>query len=182
MNTLDKCAAGAGGGPLSREQKKRVCLAARAGWERCGRPGFADQGADLPAEIRLSEREAFDLWRQGVQSKATGISHLTCMPNREFPRLMQAFADLAGKEDESERWARRGLGDPQRQALAVLRREFARVRDVIEDPQQYVASIARSKFKSVDVEGLNAKQVWSLVFDLRRGAQKRRQHVQGVPF
>lgn len=176
-----RAVAGGAGAPLDNLQKRRVCMLAREAWERVGRPGFADQAADTPAEIRLSEREAFDLWRHDQQRAAAGTEHLTCAQNRAYPHMMAHFARLAGREQDADYWAGRTVGDDQRQALAKLRSEQAAARDVIDNPAGYVAAICHSKYKTHDVQTLSPKQVWTLVFDLRRGAQKRRARA-GLPF
>ena len=174
---------GAAGGPLSREQKKRVCMLARTAWDRLGTPGWnAAEQAGVPAELRLSQREAFDLWRHNEQAQASGAAHLTCAENRLFPLLMAHFAELAGKPREEKYWAQRAAGDPQRQALFALRRALHQAKGAIEQPEAYCLAIAHSKFKTHDLESLSPRQLWVLVFDMRRAAQKRRGHVAGVPF
>ena len=178
----ERAQSGAAGAPLSAEQKRRACMLAREAWERQGRPGYSDQAGDLPAEIRLTETEAFTTWRQDEQGRGTGCRHLTCMEQRFFPHVMAHFAGLDGRERDAEYWRGRTVGDQQRQALAKLRSEEAAARDVIEDPHEYVCAIARCKYKTMDIESLSPRAIWTLVFDLRRGAQHRRKHVEGVPF
>lgn len=177
---LERAIDGAAGGPLSSEQKKRVVLLARRAWVEAGRPGFADQAEDLPEVFRLSEREAFDLWRHDEQQRATGMARLTCSENRCYPYYMAHFARLAGIEQTARHWEGRTVGDPRRIALMKLGRECDGARDVIENPAAYVAAIARSKFKTTDVESLGDKALWTLVFDVRRGAQKRRAKKEGA--
>jgi len=174
--------AGAVGGPLSREQKKRACMLARKAWDKAGRPGYDNQAEGLPREMRLTQREALDVWRQDEQRKATGCLHLTCAENRMYPRIMAHFARLAGIAVDARYWEGRTIGDASRIALAKLRSEIGKARDVIDAPESYVATIARSKYKTADWQGLSEKQLWTLVFDIRRGVQKRRAQVSDVPF
>ena len=174
--TLDRCADGGSGAPLSREQKRRVCMLARRAWERLGRPGFADQAEDLPAAVRLTASEAFDVWRQDEQATASGCAHLTCAENRLYPELMGHFSGLAGLDRQADYWSGRAVGDTHRRAMWALRREYSRVGDVIDHPEAYVGQIAQARYKTRDLERLSEKQIWGLVFDLRRAAQRRRRH------
>jgi len=182
MNSVDKCVAGAGGAPLTKKQKQEICIVAREAWEKLGRPGFDDQAEGLPPEIRMKKTEAYTLWRRDEQRKAGGSANLTCSSNGQFARLMEHFCRLAGRKQSMAHWSGRKVGDAQRQAMARLRRECDKARDVIEEPEAYVASIARSKYKTPAIEDLSPRQVTVLTFDLRRGAQKRRAKAEGVPF
>jgi len=170
----DMAARGAALGPLTRLQKTRVCVLARRAWLGLGRPGYADQAPNLPDWMRLTEQEAFTLWRQAEQRKAVGVSHLTAASNRDYPELMAHFARLAGQEAGARRWELRAVGDEHRMALAKLRQEMDRERDTIERPEEYVGRIAICKFKTNDFRALSPRQIWTLVFDLRRAAQRRR--------
>jgi hypothetical protein len=173
----------AAGQPLSNRQKQDICRLARAAWDAQGRPGFADQDPAAPAEIRLSQTEAFELWRHDQQRSATGCPHLTGIQNRDFPHVMARFANLAGRQRDADYWLGRTVGDPQRQALAKLAAVKREVAHVIADADAYVAAIARSRFNTTDLASLSPKQLWGLIFDLRRGAQRKRAaQQQGVPF
>jgi hypothetical protein len=171
---IARAQAGLGGSPLSKDQKKRVVLAALAAWKHLSSPGFADQPAGIPPAMLLSEREAFDLWRQDEQARTTGKLHLTTSASRMFPALMAHFARLAGDDKGFAYWSARVIGDPHRCVLAKLRHEMAAAQDVIARPVEYIASIARCKFKTTEVDALSDRQIWVLIFDLRRAAQKRR--------
>jgi hypothetical protein len=60
-------------------------------------------------------------------------------------------------------------------ALHKLHAELANASDVIKRPHDYVAKIAAARFKTSLIEtDLAANQIWNLVFDIRRAAQKRR--------
>ena len=141
--TVQQCQAGAAGGALSNEQKKRVVLLARAAWAKLGKPGFADQAADVPAEIRLKEAEAFDLWRHTEQRKAAGTAHLTCAENRSYPSYMSHFARLAGQDQNAAHWVDRQIGDPQRQAQSVLERELKAAETRTPTPPRSAAASSR---------------------------------------
>jgi hypothetical protein len=60
-------------------------------------------------------------------------------------------------------------------ALHKLHAELASAADVIKRPHDYVAAIAAARFKTSLIEtDLAANQIWNLVFDIRRAAQRRR--------
>lgn len=162
--------------PLTKQQKGVVCRLAAQAWEHQGRPGFADQVADLPDCLKLSKQEASELWRQEQTKKACGVSSLRCAGQGDFCLIMAQFSGLAGRMDQAEYWLGREVGNPERQAIAKLERELAAARDVIEDPESYIRHIARSKFSEDDFARLNEKQLWTLVFDIRRGAAGRRKN------
>lgn len=173
-NPIDRAMMGAAGAPLSPEQKRDVARLARRAWDLAGQPGYADQAADVPAELRLSATEAFKLWRHDQARKGCGLASLRACTQKEFPALMAWFGHLCGWRNGERRWMAAQAGDGARRALAVLRREMAAAAGTIERPAEYVGAIARCKFKTADLETLSERQVWVLVFDIRRAGQARR--------
>jgi hypothetical protein len=171
----------AAGAPLSDEQKRDICMLARRVWDKLGQPGFADQSATLPPETRLSAAEAFTLWRQAQQRAAVGHAHLTACTQRDFPTIFARLLRLGGTGGLADRWAARSVGDPVRQARHLLERELARAQDVIDRPPEYVASIAKARFGTTDLAALSARNLWNLIYDLRRAAQRRRARSAGKP-
>jgi hypothetical protein len=174
VNALDRSVAGAAGAPLSNVQKRNVVLAARHAWETEGMPHFDRAAFEAGDPVALSQDEAAELWRHEEQQKACGRKHLTACAQRDYPGLLSHFLRAAGMEAAANAWAERAAFDPARQARAKLEATFREVADAIERPADYAAAIARSKFKTVDLGTLTARQVWVLVFDLRRAAQHRR--------
>ncbi len=171
----DAAIRGAASAALDRRQKGRVCAAAARAWAAAGRPGFADQAQDTPPTLRLKEREAFDLWRQDEQRKAIGRLHLTAATQGDYDALLAHFNALAGAGRAADYWTRREVGDDARRARWRLESlELKDAADAIERPEAYVASIAQSRFRTADLHALSAKQVWTLIFDLRRAAARRR--------
>ena len=67
----------------------------------------------------------------------------------------------------------RAATDSLRQAMAKLRMELDRARDIIDNPEAYVATIARCRFKCPTID-LSEKQIWMLIFDIWRNASRRR--------
>ena len=166
---IDRAIAGAAGAPLSREQKGKIAMLSRKAWERFGRPGAAPGVTGGKAAA-----EAFRAWRLMQDGEACGKGSLRAATNADYPLLKAHFLRMLGYTATADRMATRAAMDPSQQALAKLRHEMEGAQDVIERPAQYIAAIARCKFKTTDLESLSAKQLWVLVFDIRRSAQKRR--------
>lgn len=163
---------------LSREQKAKVCQMAQQAWERLGRPLFDDQG-DTPDCLRLSKSLAFETWRQLEQERVTGKSSLRQMGQGEFCRLMAHFAQLAEDYDAAQFWGERAESDGKRRALWHLEREMRRCGPALGHAERYVCSIAEDRFGTTDLSQLGEKQVWTLVFDLRRAAARKRRNGGG---
>ena len=166
---------GGRGARLSREQKAKVCQMAQRAWERLGRPFFDDQG-DTPECLRLSKSMGFEVWRQEEQERVTGKRSLKDMGQGEFCLVMAHFAQIAEEYDAAEFWGRRAQSDGKRRALWALRREMERSDAALGHAQRYVCAIAEDRFGTTDLAQLGEKQVWTLVFDLRRAAARKRRN------
>ena len=59
------------------------------------------------------------------------------------------------------------------------RRELFAARRQLADPTRYAETIARSKYKT-GLSGLSAKQVWTIIFDLRRSVWARKKKAAGT--
>lgn len=161
---------------LDKVQRQKLAVMAADAWVAQGRPGFIPGGD-------VKRMAAFDSWRHQVAIGVVGRESFRVMTQGDYAPLMAEFARRAGKEVASEYWAKRGATEPARQAAYILRREMNRVRDVIADPDRYTATIALAKFKTADLGELSERQLWTLVFDLRRGAQRKRKELaHAVPF
>jgi len=163
---------GAAGAPLTNKQKRVIAMLARKAWEHYGRPGATTGNATA----------AFEAWRHMQDGEACGKQSLRAAVNGDYLALKAHYLMILGQTERAETLQARSACEPERWARAKLRQECREVADVIERPLAYVASIARCKFKTADLESLSRRQVWTLIFDIRRAAQKRRQHVEGVPF
>lgn len=178
--TPQRAVSGAAGARLSNEQKAAIAQLARRAWERAGRPGYADQAPDTPPALRLSQTAALTIWRQNQQRQACGQLHLTAAGQGDYARIIAHLSQLAGDSVAATRWAERAATEPHRQAIAALTTTGQKVENVIPAPLDYARSIARDRFRSTDIESLSPKQIWTLVFDLRRAAAKRR--ADALPF
>ena len=179
-NRQAKAIEGAACAPLSREQKRNICMLASKAWENQGRP-YYDPTMD-PA-YALSKSAAEELFRHEEQQRLVGRKHLTACGQADYFLLKAHFARMAGLEGAAEAAEDRIPGDDARRANAVLRRELAAARSQIADPRRYAETIARSKYKA-GIETLTAKQVWTIVFDVRRAvsARKKKASQPETPF
>ena len=161
---------GAAAAALSRAQKRNICMMAERAWQAQGCP-FWEPRQD-PA-VRLARTSALELWRHLEQEHLTGRKHLTQCGQGDYELLLAHFARLAGALREAAAAESRVSGDDVRRARAVLRSELAAARRQIADPRRYVEAIAASKYKA-GLDNLTAKQLWTIIFDLRRSVWARK--------
>lgn len=165
--------AGGSAAGLSREQKSKVCQMAHEAWERLGRPMFEDE--EMPEDMRMGKSLSFETWRQLEQERATGKRSLRQMGQGDFCLAMAHFAQLAEDFDAAQFWGERARSDGKRRALWQLERELEQAGGALGHAQRYAAAVAVDKFGTADFSQLDEKQVWELVFTVRRAAARRRQ-------
>lgn len=159
MNTqIDRAIQGAALQPLSKEQKRALVLLARKAFER----------SDLKSQM------SFEDWRHHQQLLCVERASLTACTNEDFNFLRSHYLALLGQSRAAESVRAAACCEPRTWALTKLRKECEAAEDVIAQPWPYVQAIARSRFKGAQIEDLAEKQVWSLIFDIRRNAQRRR--------
>lgn len=182
MDYHDRCATGAANTGLDKLQRQKLAVTASDAWVACGRPYYTPE-IDGQRE-GMTRTEAFDFWRHTVAKEKIGRESFRAMTQHDFAPLMAEFSRLAGKLVQAEYWANRAVTEPNRQALAILRREMERATSVLGNPLGYVATIALSRYKSSDLSDLSEKQIWNLVFDVRRAVQRKRKaaEVADAPF
>lgn len=168
---------GAAAAPLSKEQKRRICMLAERAWTAQNCPYWQPE---QDPEIRLARTSALELWRHLEQERLLGRKHLTQCGQGDYELLMAHFARLAGDHREAAAAEARIPGDDVRRAMAVLRAELAAARTQIADPRRYAETIARSKCKA-GLDGLSAKQLWTVIFDLRRACSARKKKTATHP-
>jgi hypothetical protein len=155
---------------LSRVQKRTLCKLAREAWRALGRPLYD------PADTRpfaLSRSLACETWRQEEQRKAVGIAHLTQCDQRHYAALAAHFSALAGRQRAAERYRARGAGEALRHAIHALNATLRDTRAALGNPVAYARHLCRAKFGTDTVRGLDARQVWQLVFTLKRAAARK---------
>jgi hypothetical protein len=160
---ITRCIDGAALAPLSREQKKDLILLAQRAFER------VSKNSALPAPY-----STFDAWRHQQVMQVCERGGLREARNEDFLALQGHFLGLLGQPVLAERRRVASQLEPRRWALAKLHQECDAATDVIDRPWDYICSIARSRFKTPQIEELGEKQIWMLMFDVRRNAQRRR--------
>jgi hypothetical protein len=166
---IDRCVDGAALAPLSADQRKELALLARRAFER-----LYDSGT-------LSETTEFDSWRHHQVLMVCERNGLREARNEDFLTLQAHFLGMLGQTAMADRRRVAAQMEPRHWALAKLRHECEAASDVIDRAWDYVSSISRSRFKTAQIEELGEKQIWVLVFDLRRNAQHRRKKGMMAP-
>jgi hypothetical protein len=157
-----RCIDGAALAPLSREQKRDLAILARRAFNK-----LYDTG-------KISEATEFDAWRHQQVIQVCERAGLCEARNEDFLALQGHFLGMLGQTAMAERRNVQAQLEPRRWALSKLRTECEAAADVIDRPWEYASSIARGRFKTAQMEELGEKQLWMLVFDIRRNAQRRR--------
>jgi hypothetical protein len=182
---------GAALSPLYPEQRRELVLLARRAWEHHRsqkaevrtQHGKVDSESCLLSPVSclltsdscLLSPDSFDHWRHQQCVQVVERPGLTACRQEDFAPLKAHFLRLIGQEAMANRMQARAEMEPRRVALHRLEAEYGAVRDVIDRPAEYVFSIARARYKCGDLAELSEKQLWTLVFDLRRNAQRRRE-------
>lgn len=169
MDRIDQAMRGADLAPLTTMQRR--LLMARLvvpAWKAMRAKGLAG--------------ESLEDWRREEQFKACHKEHLRACTQEDYPRLRAHFLRLLGRVEESRQWERRSLGGNLDVARVKLRQALAEAGPVLGDARAYAAAICRSKFKTTDMDALTSRQVWVLVFDLRRACQKKRARMPATGF
>ena len=161
---IESCITGAALAPLTGEQRQKLARLARSAYDRLRRRAPAS-AAPLPD---------FDTWRHAQVRLCVERGGVTECRQEDYDVVKAHFLRVLGQAEMAERMQARAECEPRRQALGKLHRECEAAADVIDRPLEYVASIAKSRFKTRILDDLSEKQLWSLVFDIRRNAQRRR--------
>lgn len=159
---LTRCVDGAALAPLSRDQKRELALLARRAFQR-----LYDAGT-------LTESTEFDTWRHQQVMQVCERGGLREARNEDFLILQAHFLAMLGQTQMADRRRAQSDMEPRRWALAKLKQECDAAADVIDRAWDYAASISRSRFKTSQIQELGEKQIWMLMFDVRRNAQRRR--------
>lgn len=158
---IDRCIEGAALAPINSEQKRELVILARRAFDKLN--GGSRCGAS-----------AFDTWRHQQATIAVERHGIRECRQEDFAQLKGHFLRILGQPAMADRMQTRAELEPRRVAAWKLRHECEAVADVISNAESYVASIARARFKVRSIDDLNEKQLWVLLFDLRRNAQRRR--------
>ena len=139
------------GGPLSNEQKARLCI-------------LSASAHDLDGPLDAEE------FRHEQVKLATGKPGLTACTQDDWNLLHAHFLALNGETGQAYQAAIRHGTEPARVAMHKLH-EALRKAGL---PMAYVAAICRRQFKCAP-EDASPKQLWNLVFTINnRGAARRK--------
>lgn len=159
---LDRCENGAASAPLTAAQRRELVLLARRAFLR-----LYDAG-------QISETTEFDAWRHQQAKIAVERDGIRACRQEDFAQLKGYLLRLLGAERQADRMQARAEMEPRRIAEWKLDEECWKAQDVISRPHEYVFSIARARYKAGSLADLTVRQLWVLMFDLRRNAQRRR--------
>jgi hypothetical protein len=188
---ITRCIDGAALAPLSPEQRRELVLLAKRAFDKLSSPtSTLPPSSSLPppstnhpppqpsllppSTFHLPPSTSFDTWRHQTCLQVVERPGLTACRQEDFAPLKGHFLRLIGQEAMADRLQERAEMEPRRVALWKLEQEYSAVLDVIDRPDEYVFSIARARYKCGQIEDLSEKQIWTLLFDLRRNAQRRR--------
>ena len=182
-NSLDKAVRAQGGAVVKPHQVKAMILAARRAYSEQAKLGLVDDGVD------------FDAWRRATLHDVVGAaapSSFRAVTQRDYVAVMAYFLELAGEEEVKVRGEgeQRNLNstvhlgpspspkdaDEWRRALWALCLEEGKLADRFGGPEgtrRYVDSLFW-KIHKTDRLTANARQVWAVIFTLRKRAATRR--------
>lgn len=168
-DAVDRAVAGSSGAALSKEQVKRLILAAIEAHRVQQRAGLAD--------------EDFDAFRHAAAWEVCGVRSFRALQQRHYDAALARFRELAGRDREAAAARSRLAGDPARRALASLRLECAAVADAWGGDAQAAWNYADRCSMAVNKAPLaqaSERGVWRALFTLRRRAgQLRRKNAPG---
>jgi hypothetical protein len=148
------------GGLLTRDQRQALAILARQAFQTLTRHHAVDQD--------------FQTWRHAESIRACGL-RITEARNRDFLALKTHFLNLAGRSGEAFNAALKSQTEAHGWALATLMRECTAAGVSLDYPR----AIARDKYKTTHLDELGDKQLWHLIFSVRRRGQKNRAQKTG---
>ena len=163
-NALDKAVRAQGGAVVKPHQVKAMILAARRAYLEQARLGLVDDGV------------GFDAWRRAALHDVVGAAAPTsfrAVTQRDYARVVAYFLELAG--EDSKRTTTSGA-DERRRALWALNLEEGRLEDHFggrEGARRYADALF-GKIHRTDRYAATARQVWAVIFTLRKRAATRR--------
>ena len=165
-DAIDKAVRAQGGAVVKPHQVKAMILAARRAYSEQAKAGLVDDGVD------------FDAWRRATLHDVVGAAapdSFRAVTQRDYAAVMDYFGRLAGDKRAE---ARRSdtIADEERRALWALNLVEGEVAGTLggrEGARRYADALFR-KIHKTDRYGATARQVWAVIFTLRKRATKRR--------
>jgi len=145
------------GGPLSNDQKARLCILAK------------DAYLLQPGASRCPDAATLDAFRHAEVAHATGKPGLTACTQDDWNLLHAHFLALTGETGQAFNAAVKHGTEPKRIAEFKLNQALQKAGL----PPADAAKICRSKYKCA-LEDATAPQLWKLTFDINRIAAARR--------
>lgn len=158
--------------PLNNEQKKRAVLIARRAFEL-----LCDRGI-------LGDAAEFNTWRHAEIMQCVERGGLTLASQEDWPYIIGHFAGIISKHTTMDqerhvfaamaaRMTTKAATSAESYALAKMGHECKAASDVLRDPRGFCAGISLKRF-GAPPEKISAKQIWWLIFTLRRRAAQLR--------
>lgn len=155
-NKADKAIAGQGNTSLSKEQNKRLILAASDAWKEQKRVCMCD--------------DSFDVFRRGGVFDVTSKTSFRALVQHEFVEVLNYFRELSGKSSVRKTdivdFAK---GDERRRALWTLEQTYTELADRYGGAggaANYAAALFR-KIHRCGPDTASAKQIWAVIFTMK---------------
>ena len=164
-NAIDKAVRAQGGAVVHPLQVRAMVVAARRAYKVQAEVGLVDDGVD------------FDTWRRATLHDVVGAaapSSFRAVTQRDYAAVMAYFAELAGDGRAEAR--RTGQGDEQRRALWALNLVEGEVEERFggrEGARRYADALFE-KIHKTDRCCASARQIWAVIFTMRKRAKSRR--------
>lgn len=167
-DAIDKAVRAQGGAVVKPHQVKAMILAARRAYSEQAKAGLVDDGVD------------FDAWRRATLHDVVGAAapdSFRAVTQRDYAAVMDYFGRLAGDRAPTGGNSKRTTAsDEVRRAqwsLGLVEGEVADAFGGREGARRYADALFR-KIHKTDRYGATARQVWAVIFTLRKRATKRR--------
>jgi hypothetical protein len=162
---------------LAKNQKAYLAQLARKAFE-VKREEARRDGAVLDGGIYMNAMlNDFEEWRHEEVARACGKLGLRCCTQNDYGAVKGHFLAMLGAEGAAVKAMVRGEGNDGRIARYKLRQEL----EAGGLKWSYGESICRNKYKC-DLANANTKQVWTIVFDVRRSVAAKKRKAEGNPF
>ena len=168
---------GGAAAPLTNEQKKEAAMLARRAYDLMKGKGL------IAASVSVED------WRHRECLQCVERGGLTFAAQSDWPLIMGHFHKLIASHTTSEserkasndvafRMGAKALNQDASFAMAKLRHECESAADVMQDPRGFCRGISVQRFHVEPVQNgvikLSARDIWWLIFTLRRRCQQLR--------
>ena len=166
-NAVDRAVRAQGGAVVKPHQVKAMILAARRAYKMQADAGLVDDGVD------------FDAWRRATLHDVVGAAapdSFRAVTQRDYAAVLGYFMELAGNSGKSGDSGKSGIADEQRRAqwsLGLVEGETADAFGGREGARRYADALF-ARIHKTDRYAATAKQVWAVIFTLRKRAAKIR--------